>query len=127
MDCLLLLCHVDRTIGYDGRGDFLLERDGRLIRQKGSGALAYIGGYLVQRSGAPRLTANLSYLAAALALLALYLGASPVLACLAFGVALGPGPGILNAMPSRVLRRIDQAAKAAGESRSGYIARRALG
>ena len=30
-------------------------------------------------------------------------------------------------LPSRVLRRIDQAAKAAGESRSGYIARRALG
>ena len=29
-------------------------------------------------------------------------------------------------LPSRVLRRIDQAAKAAGESRSGYIARRAL-
>ena len=28
-------------------------------------------------------------------------------------------------LPSRVLRRIDQAAKAAGESRSGYIARRA--
>jgi hypothetical protein len=30
-------------------------------------------------------------------------------------------------LPSRVLRRIDQAAKAAGESRSGYMARRALG
>lgn len=29
-------------------------------------------------------------------------------------------------LPSRVLRRIDLAAKAAGESRSGYIARRAL-
>lgn len=29
-------------------------------------------------------------------------------------------------LPSRVLRRIDQAAKEAGESRSGYIARRAL-
>jgi predicted RNase H-like HicB family nuclease len=29
-------------------------------------------------------------------------------------------------LPSRVLRRIDQAAKAAGETRSGYIARRAL-
>jgi len=29
-------------------------------------------------------------------------------------------------LPSRVLRRIDQAAKNAGESRSGYIARRAL-
>ena len=29
-------------------------------------------------------------------------------------------------LPARVLRRIDQAAKAAGETRSGYIARRAL-
>ena len=29
-------------------------------------------------------------------------------------------------LPSRVLRRIDQAAKNAGESRSGYIARRTL-
>ena len=47
MDCLLLLCHVDRTIGYDGRGDFQLGRDGRLTRQQGPGALAYIGGYLV--------------------------------------------------------------------------------
>ena len=54
MDCLLLLCHVDRTIGYDGRGDFRLERDGRLSRQQGSGALAYIGGYLVH----PRLFRN---------------------------------------------------------------------
>ncbi len=29
-------------------------------------------------------------------------------------------------LPARVLRRIDQAAKAAGETRSGYIARRVL-
>jgi predicted RNase H-like HicB family nuclease len=29
-------------------------------------------------------------------------------------------------LPARVLRRIDRAAKAAGETRSGYIARRAL-
>jgi MurNAc alpha-1-phosphate uridylyltransferase len=56
MDCFLLLCHVDRTIGYDGRGDFLLGRDGRLIRQQGSGALAYIGGYLVH----PRLFAGVA-------------------------------------------------------------------
>ena len=56
MDCLLLLCHIDRTIGYDGRGDFLLGRDGRLTRQKGSGALAYIGGYLVH----PRLFASVA-------------------------------------------------------------------
>jgi MurNAc alpha-1-phosphate uridylyltransferase len=56
MDCFLLLCHVDRTIGYDGRGDFLLGRDGRLIRQQGSGALAYIGAYLVH----PRLFAGVA-------------------------------------------------------------------
>jgi predicted RNase H-like HicB family nuclease len=30
-------------------------------------------------------------------------------------------------LPARVLRRIDQAAQQAGETRSGYIARRALG
>jgi MurNAc alpha-1-phosphate uridylyltransferase len=56
MDCLLLLCHVDRTIGYDGRGDFRLDRDGRLTRQQGSGALAYIGGYLMH----PRLFAGVA-------------------------------------------------------------------
>jgi predicted MFS family arabinose efflux permease len=63
-----------------------------------------VGGYLLQRSAKPRLLANLSYLAAGLALLALYLDAWPVLACIAFGLALGPGPGVLTAMPSRVLR-----------------------
>jgi N-acetyl-alpha-D-muramate 1-phosphate uridylyltransferase len=47
MDCLLLLCPMNQTVGYDGKGDFLMADDGRLSRQKGSGALAYIGGYLV--------------------------------------------------------------------------------
>jgi predicted MFS family arabinose efflux permease len=63
-----------------------------------------VGGYLLQRSARPRLLANLSYLAAGLALLALYLGTWPILACVAFGLMLGPGPGDLTAMPSRVLR-----------------------
>jgi MurNAc alpha-1-phosphate uridylyltransferase len=47
MDCLLLLCPVDRTIGYDDHGDFLLGKDGRVIRQRGGSALTYIGCYLV--------------------------------------------------------------------------------
>ena len=48
MDCLLLLSPVARTTGYDGRGDFAMDRDGRLSRGAGqAGALAYIGGYLV--------------------------------------------------------------------------------
>src|ERR1700722_14804995 len=63
-----------------------------------------VGGYLLQHSARPRLLANLSYLAAGLALLAFYLGAWPILACVAFGLVLGPGPGDLTAMPSRVLR-----------------------
>ena len=63
-----------------------------------------LGGFLLQRTASPRLWANLSYLAAGLALLALYLDVWPVVACIAFGLALGPGPGALTAMPSRVLR-----------------------
>lgn len=49
MDCLLLLCPLDRTVGYDGHGDFVLQENGRVLR-KGNGEgdpLAYIGGYLV--------------------------------------------------------------------------------
>ncbi len=53
MDCLLLLCPLPRTVGYDGTGDFVRTPDGRLARKaKSEGEpLAYIGGYLV----APRL------------------------------------------------------------------------
>ncbi len=49
MDCLLLLCPLDKTVGYDGKGDFTRDEDGRLSRAKGATgeALAYIGGYLV--------------------------------------------------------------------------------
>ncbi len=47
MDCLLLLCPFERTVGYDGRGDFTMAPNGRLTRQAGGGALAYIGCYLV--------------------------------------------------------------------------------
>ena len=53
MDCLLLLSPLERTVGYDGRGDFVLGGDGRLARRATSQGtpLAYIGGYLV----APRI------------------------------------------------------------------------
>ena len=56
MDCLLLLSPLDRTVGYDGKGDFVRHPDGRLSRRATSEAtpLAYIGGYLV----APRLFAG---------------------------------------------------------------------
>lgn len=55
MDCLILLCDLKRTVGYDGRGDFVADADGRLTRGAGApGTLAYIGGYLVH----PRLFAG---------------------------------------------------------------------
>jgi N-acetyl-alpha-D-muramate 1-phosphate uridylyltransferase len=46
MDCLLLLCDPAQTTGYDGQGDFVIEADGKLTRQRHN-ALAYIGAYLV--------------------------------------------------------------------------------
>jgi MurNAc alpha-1-phosphate uridylyltransferase len=56
MDCLLLLCHPERTIGYDGRGDFLMDAEGRLTGRpaRNETGLAYIGAYLVH----PRLFAH---------------------------------------------------------------------
>lgn len=51
MDCLLLLSPIEKTVGYDGKGDFILHGGGRLTRRQGenSGALVYIGGYLVHK------------------------------------------------------------------------------
>lgn len=56
MDCLLLLSPLERTVGYDGKGDFTRDADGRLARRAASEGtpLAYIGGYLVH----PRLFAG---------------------------------------------------------------------
>jgi MurNAc alpha-1-phosphate uridylyltransferase len=56
MDCLLLLSPLERTVGYDGAGDFVRGDDGRLARRAAAGGtpLAYIGGYLVS----PRLFAG---------------------------------------------------------------------
>jgi N-acetyl-alpha-D-muramate 1-phosphate uridylyltransferase len=47
MDCLLLLCPVEKTIGYDGQGDFEVKEDGRIVRKRGGPSLAYIGCHLM--------------------------------------------------------------------------------
>ena len=49
MDCLLLLCPLARTVGYEGRGDFVIGGDGRIVRPASNPGepLAYIGCYLV--------------------------------------------------------------------------------
>ena len=59
MDCLLLLCDVRHTTGYDGKGDFVIGERGILQRSRSAPeqkAYAYIGGYLVH----PRLFAGAS-------------------------------------------------------------------
>lgn len=47
MDCLLLLSRQTAARGYDGKGDFSLGEDGRLVRGRGVHTLAYMGAYLV--------------------------------------------------------------------------------
>lgn len=55
MDCLLLLAAKDRSVGFDGPGDFDMDPAGRLARRKGETAeLIYAGAYLVH----PRLFAD---------------------------------------------------------------------
>lgn len=56
MDCILLLCPLDQTVGYDGAGDFVLKPDCRVLRKSAASGkpLAYIGAYLVS----PRLFAG---------------------------------------------------------------------
>ncbi len=49
MDCLLLLCRMENTRGFDGAGDFHVDETGRLSRRGAAkrADYAYIGGYLV--------------------------------------------------------------------------------
>ncbi|MGQ0484483.1 MAG: nucleotidyltransferase family protein [Hyphomicrobiales bacterium] len=49
MDCLLLLCPLDRTVGYDGKGDFVIGPNGRLARrtEDAGTVLVYAGCHLV--------------------------------------------------------------------------------
>jgi MurNAc alpha-1-phosphate uridylyltransferase len=48
MDCLLLVCPPEHTVGYNGRGDFVADGKGRLRRRTGDETgLAFIGAYLV--------------------------------------------------------------------------------
>jgi MurNAc alpha-1-phosphate uridylyltransferase len=57
MDCLLLLSRLERTVGYDGKGDFVRGDNGRLARRaavQDGVSLVYSGAYLV----APRLFEN---------------------------------------------------------------------
>jgi predicted MFS family arabinose efflux permease len=61
------------------------------------------GGYAVQRIGKPRVTIVMFCGVAALALALIAAGVPPLLACIVFGVAIGPPPGVITSLPARVL------------------------
>lgn len=48
MDALLLLAPVERAFGHQGRGDFLMDADGRLHRAKGAPGLIYLGAQIIR-------------------------------------------------------------------------------
>ena len=61
------------------------------------------GGYVVQRIGKPRATITMFCVIASSALALIAAGAPPLLACIAFGAAIGPPPGVITSLPARVL------------------------
>ena len=68
------------------------------------------GGSIAQWIGRPGVTVALFSGAAALALASIAGGAPPLLACLAFGLAIGPPPGVITSLPTRILLPAQRAA-----------------
>ncbi|WP_454624805.1 MFS transporter [Bradyrhizobium cenepequi] len=66
------------------------------------------GGYLVERSGRPVAAIVACGLVAALALALFVANIHPTIACLAFGVAIGPLSGAILSLPTRVLEPRDR-------------------
>ncbi|MCA1458980.1 MFS transporter [Bradyrhizobium sp. BRP22] len=66
------------------------------------------GGYLVERSGRPVAAIMACGLVAALALTLFVAGVRPTIACLIFGVAIGPLSGAILSLPTRVLEPADR-------------------
>ena len=66
------------------------------------------GGYLVERSGRPVAAIIVCGLAAALALSLFVANIHPTIACLVFGIAIGPLSGAILSLPTRVLEPRDR-------------------
>jgi MurNAc alpha-1-phosphate uridylyltransferase len=58
MDCLLLVCPLERCVGFDGQGDFSIDAKGALVRRRAGDdhPVVYIGCYLVH----PRIFAGIA-------------------------------------------------------------------
>jgi predicted MFS family arabinose efflux permease len=61
------------------------------------------GGFIAQRSHRPNATIVVFCGAASAALVAIVAGAPALPACIAFGLAIGPPPGVITSLPTRIL------------------------
>jgi predicted MFS family arabinose efflux permease len=107
------------VVGYFSFVPVLLaERGGMTLAR--SGALTSValwvgmlsipfGGYVAQRLRRPGATIVLFCGGAALALASIAAGAPPLFACIAFGLAIGPPPGVITSLPTRILSSADRA------------------
>ena len=67
------------------------------------------GGFVVQRIGRPFATIIVFCTLAATSLVLIVAGMSPFLACILFGLAIGPPPGVITSLPARVLAPTERA------------------
>jgi N-acetyl-alpha-D-muramate 1-phosphate uridylyltransferase len=51
MDVLLLLLPVDKAVGHQGKGDFLMDERGRIQRANGGRGLVYLGAQVIDPAG----------------------------------------------------------------------------
>jgi predicted MFS family arabinose efflux permease len=101
------------VVGYFSFVPVLLAgRGGMTIAQSGAltslalwiGMLSIpFGGYVAQWIARPAATIVLFCGGAAMALALIAAGAPPLVACIAFGLAIGPPPGVITSLPTRIL------------------------
>ena len=94
-----------------GRGGMTLAQSGALTSLAlWVGMLSIpLGGFVAQRIGRPGATIVVFSGTAAVALCLVVAGAPPLLACIMFGLAIGPPPGVLTSLPTRILAPADRA------------------
>lgn len=69
-----------------------------------------LGGFMMQRIGWPLVTTVTFCIISSLSLALIVAGAPPFAACILFGLAIGPPPGVITSLPSRVLSPEQRAA-----------------
>jgi hypothetical protein len=107
------------VVGYFSFVPVLLaERGGMTLAQSGAltslalwvGMLSIpFGGSVAQWLRRPGATIVLFCGGASLALASIAAGAPPLFACIAFGLAIGPPPGVITSLPTRILSSADRA------------------